>query len=492
MIAIYAQDIKETSDLPDSAKQIDLCLKTCTGEYTPFLDKAGIDKKVSGKEYKQLLKSIERGEIDKVVVYSLESVFHSVADFSHFWEILEVNGTEFCSVKDNFDTSTPDGRRMLEIVLSFAEIERKNIAQRIRTNYRKRAKNGIYPGGPAPYGFDITHVTMAGKTVSVLMANDKVETVRTIFKLYSDGNISLGKLASTLHESGIPGINRTGWDNVSISRILHNPVYVKADREVYDYFSSKGIVVYNNPDSFDGTKGCWLLGKRSKSSDNPDADEQLLVLACHDGIVDSDIFLKCQRRLDSNKRLKNTGNKACTWLAGLVKCGYCGYSMQAVSANGGKYTYLICTGKTNFKVCNTKFRSPHVSDVEPVVEKQIIEKLKSLKKNNRKNEPDKEQLRVFNEQLTEVEDKIIALTDSLANARGVSADYINKRISELDTEKNGIVKSIKNMLECSRTTELPDCDFMDLDTEKKHEIAKLLIEKIIIKDSEIKIEWSGI
>lgn len=495
MIAIYAHEAASKTNLPECSKQVDYCLKNCTGEYSPFMDEEKGENIESDKEYKQLVKAIERGEIEKVMVYSFSSMFNSVSEFSHFMVILNNYNVDFCSVKDDFDTATDSGKTTLTVLMSFANIEKENIAQRIRTNYRKRAQNGVYPGGPAPFGFDITHIDVDGKQVSILQANDRIGIVKTIFDLYSKGNISLGKLAAYLHDEGIKGINRTGWDNVSISRILHNPVYVKADENIYNYFENKNIIIYNDKKSFDGTKGCWLLGKRSKSikdTDNNDNSDQLLVLACHDGIVDSDEYLKCQERLDSNKRLKKTGNRACTWLAGLVKCGYCGYSMQAVSANGGKYTYLICTGKTNFKVCTTKFRSPHVKDIEPIVAEQLNHRLQQLKDNVHHTELDKDELKKLNAELDDTQTKIATLTDSLANATGVTVSYINKRIADLDDKKSVILKKIKNMIECSRTVELPSENFSTLSFEDKQAVAKLLIKKVVIKSENVDVEWNEI
>ena len=62
---------------------------------------------------------------------------------------------EFVSVNENFDTSTPMGRAMLHIIMVFAQLERETTAERVRDNYYRRASLGSWPGGPAPYGFDI-------------------------------------------------------------------------------------------------------------------------------------------------------------------------------------------------------------------------------------------------------------------------------------------------------------------------------------------------
>lgn len=489
MIAIYANQT-DKSDVINIESQIELCLGECTGAYTPFID-GGDEKESDRPAFRRLIKAVERGEIKRIIVYRLDCIVHSLTEFGHMWDVLAANSTEFCAVSENFDTATPLGRATVAVIMDFAHIERESIAQRIRDNYRERAKRGIYPGGPAPYGFDIGHTTVDGKPASMLVPNDKIDVVKEIFELYSAGNISLGKLALYLHERGISGINRTGWDNVSISRILHNPVYVKADRAVYDYFRQKGTVIYNDPGQFTGEKGCWLLGKRTKWADGPaQQGSELLIVACHDGVVSSPVFLRCQQRLDANKRLKNTGNGAYTWLSGLVKCGYCGYSMQAVSANGGRYVYLICTGKTNFKVCNAHFKSPHVDVVEPIVAAKIDERLhelKSVRRGEGKGDAEIEELKA---RLHNLETEISNLLGDLADAEDVPSHYIKRRISELDTQKREIVDSIKNRLERRRSIVFPDSDFSLLPFEQKKSLAHALIDKVCLREGLVDIEWA--
>ncbi|HEX2939385.1 MAG TPA: recombinase family protein [Ruminiclostridium sp.] len=488
MIAIYAQ---QTQNDPQAEKQIEYCLRKCTGEYAPFIDEQVNAKNKERPAMQSLIHAVERGEIDKVVVYRIDVMFNTLTEFSHLWQILHQSNTEFTAVSENFDTSTQKGKEILEIMMEFAKIERENIGNRIRDNYRERAKKGIYPGGPAPYGFDIGRTLIGGNKASILVPNDNIIVVKEIFELYAAGGISLGKLAAHLHEKGVPGIKRSGWDNVSISRILHNPVYVKSDANLYDYFTRKGISIYNDKEQFSG-KGCWLLGKRAQGQSENENGSELLVIACHDGVISSDVFLKCQKRLDANRKLKNTGNGAYTWLSGLVKCGYCGYSMQAVSSNGGKYVYLICTGKTNFKVCRTKFRSPHVETVEPYVEEMLNERLNELKTARKNKSEENVQIDKLKGELRDIEKQISNLLDNLASANDVLTGYINARVKELDSRKNEIVNYLKNNFERARSMELPSSDFSSLAFEQKKEVAKALINKISLTKGKIDIEWSQV
>ncbi|MEG6571848.1 recombinase family protein [[Clostridium] cellulosi] len=488
MIAIYA---RQTKNDPNGDKQIELCLRECTGEYAPFIEKPVDSKSKERPAMRSLIQAVERGEIERVVVYRIDLMFNTLTEFSHLWNVLQQANAEFTSVSENFDTSTEKGKEILKIMMEFARIERENIGNRIRDNYRERAEKGIYPGGPAPYGFTIEHTVIDGKKASILVPNSNIEVVQEIFELYSQGEISLGKLAAYLHEKGVPGIKRSGWDNVSISRILHNPVYVKSNEDVYNYYKEKGTTIYNSKEQFNMGKGCWLLGKRSQDQDK-EQNGELLVVARHDGVISPEVFLKCQRRLDANRKLKNTGNGAYTWLSGLVKCGYCGYSMQAVSANGGKYVYLICTGKTNFKVCRAKFRSPHVEAVEPYVEEKLNERLIELRKNRKTKTRENIEVEKLKKELNDIEMQINNLVNSIAMANDVLIGYINARVKELDKRKSEILNYLKTNFERCHSMELPSSDFSSLSFEQKKDVAKALIKKISLTKGNIDIEWAQI
>ena len=96
-----------------------------------------------------------RGKIQKIVVYRLDRFSRSIAAFGRLWEVLQQHGVEFVSVNETFDTSTPMGRAVLDIIVVFAQLERETTAERVRDNYYQRAKLGFWPGGPAPYGFTL-------------------------------------------------------------------------------------------------------------------------------------------------------------------------------------------------------------------------------------------------------------------------------------------------------------------------------------------------
>src|SRR5699024_1909891 len=113
----------------------------------------------------------------------------------------------------------------LNIIMVFAQLERETTAERVRDNYYQRAKSGAWPGGPAPYGFSLGKLPGPdGHLAPGLIPDDRAAVVERIFTAYVQPDATLGGVARMLNEGQVPGPRRATWDNVSLSRILHNPL----------------------------------------------------------------------------------------------------------------------------------------------------------------------------------------------------------------------------------------------------------------------------
>ena len=98
------------------------------------------------------------GQIDMVVVYKIDRLSRSLFDFSRIVELLEKHKVGFVSVTQAFNTSTSSGKLMLNMLLSFAQYERELTSERIRDKFAAAKKLGLWMGGYAPLGYDITSV----------------------------------------------------------------------------------------------------------------------------------------------------------------------------------------------------------------------------------------------------------------------------------------------------------------------------------------------
>ena len=106
----------------------------------------------------ELFEDIKAGQIDMVVVYKIDRLSRSLFDFSKIVELFEKHNVGFVSVTQAFNTSTSSGKLMLNMLLSFAQYERELTGERIRDKFAAAKKLGLWMGGYAPLGYDITSV----------------------------------------------------------------------------------------------------------------------------------------------------------------------------------------------------------------------------------------------------------------------------------------------------------------------------------------------
>src|SRR6266849_6091846 len=136
---------------------------------------------------KRLLADIEAGAIDAVVVYKVDRLTRSLADFAKIVEVFDAKGVSFVSVTQQFNTTTSMGRLTLNMLLSFAQFEREVTGERIRDKIAASKKKGMWMGGVPPLGYRVWD----GKLVVV---DNEAETVRYIFRRYAElGSIRLLK-----------------------------------------------------------------------------------------------------------------------------------------------------------------------------------------------------------------------------------------------------------------------------------------------------------
>jgi DNA invertase Pin-like site-specific DNA recombinase len=124
-----------------------------------------------------LLSHIEAGRVDLVVVYKVDRLTRSLADFAKLVERLDKAGVSFVSVTQQFNTATSMGRLTLNVLLSFAQFEREVTAERIRDKIAASKKKGLWMGGLVPLGYD-------AKDRTLVVNEAEARTVRTIFQLY--------------------------------------------------------------------------------------------------------------------------------------------------------------------------------------------------------------------------------------------------------------------------------------------------------------------
>src|SRR5205809_6084744 len=175
-----------------------------------------------------LLADIRGGRIDIIIVYKVDRLTRSLADFARLVEIFDAQGASFVSVTQQFNTTSSMGRLTLNVLLSFAQFEREVTGERIRDKIAASKKKGMWMGGIVPLGYDASERTL-------VINSAEAETVRCIFTLYRElGNVRRLKEEadrrglSTKRSTTAGGTERGGrpFSRGHIYNLLSNPIYI--------------------------------------------------------------------------------------------------------------------------------------------------------------------------------------------------------------------------------------------------------------------------
>src|SRR5574337_1890768 len=149
---------------------------------------------------RRMMADIEAGKIDVVVIYKIDRLTRSLADFSKMVEVFERYGVSFVSVTQQFNTTTSMGRLMLNILLSFAQFEREVTGERIRDKIAASKAKGMWMGGVPPLGYDVVE--------RKLIVNEREAVlVRDIFRRYAEH----GSAARLVRELDVEGHTTKAW-----------------------------------------------------------------------------------------------------------------------------------------------------------------------------------------------------------------------------------------------------------------------------------------
>jgi len=208
-------------------------IKSQQGEGWRLVKRAYDDGGLSGgtmerPALQRLLDDIREGHVDVVVVYKVDRLTRSLADFAKMVEVFDARGVSFVAVTQQFNTTTSMGRLTLNVLLSFAQFEREVTGERIRDKIAASKRKGMWMGGYVPLGYDL-------RDRKVVINEAEAKTVREIFKLYLElGSVRL--LKDELARRGIISklrISRSGirtggqaFFRGALYAILSNPIYI--------------------------------------------------------------------------------------------------------------------------------------------------------------------------------------------------------------------------------------------------------------------------
>ncbi len=250
-------------------------------------------------ELKQALSEARAGRFDLLLVYRVDRFSRSVRGLAQLLEDLDSAGVAFRSATEPFDTTTPAGRMMVQMLGVFAKLERATIVDRVIAGMERKAARGGWCGGSRPFGYDVDP-----KTGCLTPQADEAPLVPVIFDRYAHGREGARALAVWLNEAGHRTKAGRPWSHTAVVTVLSNPVYV-------------GNVFF-----------------RDTLHDGP-----------HEHLVEEQLLSRVQALLsergeDWSKRASATSPFL---LAGLIVCARCGKHFVGTSAVGNRYRYRYYT-----------------------------------------------------------------------------------------------------------------------------------------------------
>ncbi len=259
----------------------------------------------------ELFSDLKKEKIDIVLSYKIDRLTRSPKDFYQLIEFFEQSKIDFISITERFDTSTPSGRLLRNIMLTFAQFERELTSERTKDKLFERAKKGFWNGGSVPFGYK-------RKNKKLVINKKEAEEIKSIFETYLETGF-IGKVYDFLKEKGIKDRQGKIFSTSFLARILRNITYT-------------GKIKY--------------------------ADK--IYQGIHQPIISEEVFNIDQKI--HKKRIRKFRVYKNFLFGGLINCKECGYKMSPCFTNKWKqrklkrYYYYRCTStnKKGWQACSIK------------------------------------------------------------------------------------------------------------------------------------------
>lgn len=402
----------------------------------------------------QMLSAIRAGGVDSVVVYKLDRLSRSQKDtLTLIEDELLAHGTDFVSINENFDTSTPFGRAMIGILSVFAQLEKDQITERFTMGRIGRSKAGYYHGGShPPTGYDYKD--------GLLVVNEyEAIQIREIFSRFISGK-SINSISRYLS-----GRYTTKWTPGKVLAALRNTVYI-------------GKVHFRKTD-YDGI---------------------------HRPLVSVEEFQAAARLMDSTSEreqkktnAQKTPFRAGFLLSGLVYCGRCG---ARYSANHGCYKcYSRAKSSRQFiKDPNCKNDNWEIEKLDQLLQKEIRGMISrpDLLEIVVQAAADKYEVKIdrpaLQRRITEIDSQIAKLVD-LYQIGSIPMETITQRINAISAERTRLQDQLNTPDSAAPAERFPEAiencrvGFDTGDTDNRRMFIASLVERIMIDGQSVDIRW---
>ena len=409
-------------------------------EFEYYIDGGYSGKDLNRPAIQRLIEYCKNHKIDAVFVFKLDRISRSQRDTLYLIEeVFNKYDVSFISMRENFDTSSPFGKAMIGVLSVFAQLERETILERTRIGLKKRAEAGLWRGGgkiPFPYRYD-------RNTGTLVPIPEQVELLHKMISLYISGK-SFNAIGDIV-----------GMDESLVeTRILS--------------ITNTGKVPYRD-EVFEGQ---------------------------HEAVVSDELY---EEILRVNKVRSREKYERHYLLSGKVYCGHCGakYRYQKWGKRLIMYCYSQQKSKPKYiKDPNCKNKRWDTFEVEDAVLEELFKmsldidlfkKTFNIASVNVKNE--------LKARLEEIKKQINNLLNFIAS--GIAVDETNKKITELEREKEQIEEKLlssdkkekDNKVSLNMITNLK-ATWFDMDFDEQRRIIEHLIDKVVVNDNEINIYYN--
>ncbi|GFZ30440.1 resolvase [Clostridium zeae] len=482
--AIYSRKSIFTGKGDSIENQIELCKQYGSNigikDYIIYEDEGFSGGNTNRPRFQQLLKDAKKSLFDVLICYRLDRISRNVADFSTTLDMLQKYKINFISIREQFDTTTPMGRAMIYIASVFAQLERETIAERVRDNMLQLAKSGRWLGGQEPFGFAserVTYIDSEFKERSLMQLcplESELNIINLIFSKYLELH-SLSKVSRYLNSSNIKGKIGGQWSTMQLRRILTSPLYVKSSETTNNFLKQSGMNVFGEPNG----NGYLTYNKTKNITTDRDITEWIVAVSRHQGIINSEDWIKVQNFLDKNKEKKikrlGTGDNTAL-LAGLLVCGKCGANMKIKQGHKSekqnkRLDYYVCSAKDNSNGSSCDNKNVRVDILDNLLVNQIkaydkdllIKSLSSLIQLYEKGTYEEKNINILKSSIKEKEHLISNLVKqlSLCGKEEVSK-YIIKEVEKLDIELQDLKFKLNNHNKTKlNESSFPNVNFLD-------------------------------
>ena len=366
-----------------------------------YIDRAKSGTNANRPEFQRMFADCELGLYDMVIVHNLDRFARNAGDSRKYRDKLKDLGIILYSIKDDI-SETPYGKFMTSIKEAYSELYSDNLSQEVKKGMKEVALRCMHTGGSPPLGYDVLDRRL-------VINEEESEIVRTIFKMYAKGK-SYNDIAKELNAKGYTTRAGNEFSKTSFNAILQNRKYI-------------GEFTYNRRVGKDKN------GKYN-SHKNKDEEEIIRIPNGVPRIIDTKTFNKVQTRLAKNKKGKSSFRSNSTYLlAGLVKCGECGFSYQGNTRKSGKgvtYSSYRCGKRSNHAEIGCKNPEIEKHRLENFVIEQVFKYL------------------FTDEGIREIVNQINIYHQEMKTTKGKDINLYQKQLKNLKSKQSNIAKAIAN------------------------------------------------